>query len=66
MDTGIQERKSLTLAQAAQRLAVSEKTVRRLVDRDAIPSFRVGVQHRVDEQELESWIATTARNGTGQ
>jgi excisionase family DNA binding protein len=46
----------LTVAETADRLRISEKTVRRLIDRGELPSLRVGVQIRIDQSELESWL----------
>jgi len=62
MATVVQQRQSLTLGETAERMHVSEKTVRRLVARRELPAFRVGSLIRVDASELEAWIAGPARN----
>jgi excisionase family DNA binding protein len=46
----------LTVREVADRLRLSEKTVRRLIGRAEIPALRVGGQLRVDESELEAWL----------
>jgi excisionase family DNA binding protein len=46
----------LTVAETADRLRVSEKTIRRMIDRGDLPALRVGAQIRIAEQELESWL----------
>lgn len=46
----------LNIAETAQRLRVSTKTVRRMIDRGELPALRVGSQIRIAEQELESWL----------
>ena len=63
MDTAIQQRPMLTLREAAQRLNVSEKTVRRLVANRELAAVRVGAQLRIDADQLEAWIALASSNG---
>jgi len=48
----------LTTREAAERLNVSEWTVRRLIHRsaDPLPALRVGQQLRIDERELSHWL----------
>jgi hypothetical protein len=50
---GASHRPLLTVSETADRLRVSEKTARRLLDRG--PGLRVGGQI-IDEHELESWL----------
>jgi excisionase family DNA binding protein len=46
----------LTVAQVADQLSVSEKTVRRLVAREELPAVRVGHAIRVDRAQLTHWV----------
>ena len=63
MATAIQQRPMLTLREAAQRLNVSEKTVRRLVGNRELAAVRVGAQLRIDADQLEAWIALASSDG---
>lgn len=56
MSTAVQQRPLVTVPQTAERLNVSEKTVRRLIDADILPALRVGGSIRVDKGELEDWL----------
>jgi excisionase family DNA binding protein len=47
--------------EVADRFAVSEKTVRRLIERGELPALKVGGQVRVDPIELAGW--TGVRDG---
>ena len=44
-----------------RRLAVSTKTVRRLLDRGELPGYRVGSAIRLDPVELEDWLKKGAQ-----
>jgi excisionase family DNA binding protein len=46
----------MTVSETAERLRVSEKTVRRLASRNDLPTLRVGGSVRVDADELERWL----------
>ena len=46
----------LTLDEAAEVLQVSKRTVRRMVDQEEFPAFKVGGQWRVRESEVAKWI----------
>jgi excisionase family DNA binding protein len=46
----------LTIAQVADQLSLSEKTVRRLVAREELPAVRVGHGIRVDRAQLTDWV----------
>jgi len=46
----------LTVREVGLALRVSEKTVRRLIERDGLPVFRVGGSIRVDAVELAKWL----------
>ena len=47
----------LTIPQAAALLAISERTVRRLISSRELASIRVGVQVRLDQRDLLRWIS---------
>jgi len=51
----------LTLREVADYLAVSERTVRRLIAADDLPCLRIGSQIRFDPATLLRWIS--ARKG---
>jgi excisionase family DNA binding protein len=42
----------------ARRLNVSEKTVRRLIDRNELRAYRIGRQLRISEEELIRFLDT--------
>jgi len=46
----------MTVSETAERLRVSEKTVRRLANGNDLPTLRVGGSVRVDADELERWL----------
>ena len=50
----------LTVEQAATRLAVSQRTVRRLVASGQLPAVRLGRLVRVSPVMLEAYLATSA------
>ena len=60
MSTVAPQRPLLTVREAAERLAVSEKTIRRRIAEGAIPAVRVGTAKgqalRIDPAELEAWL----------
>lgn len=56
MSTAVQQRPLLTVEETAERLRVSERTVRRLIGRAELPALRVGGQLRVDSGELDAWL----------
>ena len=73
MSTNVKQRPLLRVRQVARTLAVSERTVRRLIDTGQLPALKVGGQLRVDAGELETWIysspkppATEAAHGVGR
>jgi excisionase family DNA binding protein len=49
-----------TIAQVAERLQVSEKTVRRMLVSGELPGYKFGGQYRIKPAELEAWIAEQA------
>jgi excisionase family DNA binding protein len=56
MSSAVTDRPLLTVAQLAERLAVCEKTVRRLIEKGDLPVLRVGAQIRIDTVQLEQWL----------
>lgn len=55
---------NLTVAQVAERLNVSEKTIRRLVAAGRLAETRVGRSIRISEEELERFRRdSTSRRG---
>ena len=46
----------MTVSETAERLRVSEKTVRRLASRNDLPTLRVGGSVRIDADELKRWL----------
>jgi excisionase family DNA binding protein len=50
--------KLLTVRQAAERLAVCGKTVRRLIHAEFLPAMRIGRAVRISEDDLRVYLAT--------
>ena len=46
----------LTVREVATLLKVSDKTVRRVMARGELPSFRVGAQVRFRRTDIEAWV----------
>jgi len=46
----------LTIPDAAFRLALSEKTIRRRVASGELPAVRLGARIRIDQDDLERWL----------
>jgi excisionase family DNA binding protein len=55
------DRPLLSVRNVAEKLSLSERTVRRLVDEHGLPVLRVGGSLRVDPAELEEWLNSRAR-----
>lgn len=49
----------VTVAEAADALAVCQETVRRLIRRGSVPAVRVGVTYRLKLAEVESALAVS-------
>ena len=49
----------LSLAQVADHLGISIKSVRRLIECGALPAHRIGRQLRISEPDLAAFVATT-------
>ena len=50
----------LTIPRVAERLQVSEKTVRRLLTSREMPGYKIGGQYRIAPSELDAWIRDQA------
>ena len=50
----------LTIPRVAERLQVSEKTVRRLLTSREMPGYKIGGQYRIAPVELDAWIRDQA------
>jgi excisionase family DNA binding protein len=48
--------KFMTLREVAEYLRVTEKTIHRLLDRNAIPATRVGHLWRFEKDSLDKWL----------
>jgi excisionase family DNA binding protein len=51
------EGRLLSVAAVAERLGVSQKTVRRMIDRGELPAHRVGKLLRIGEGSLDGYLA---------
>jgi excisionase family DNA binding protein len=60
MTSNVLDRPLLGVRSVAAKLAVSEKTVRRLIEAGQLPALRVGGQIRIDPGELEHWLFDSA------
>jgi excisionase family DNA binding protein len=56
MSTAVQQEPLLTVSSVAERLNISEKTVRRLIGAEILPALRIGGSIRVDPGELRDWL----------
>ena len=54
------EPKDMTMAEAATQLHVSVATIRRWIDRQALPARRVGRTIRIPALEFEEWYGSRA------
>lgn len=52
-----------TLQEAAERLKVSTKTLVRLIQRGALPAFKVGRAWRLREDDLIAWAKQQRKGG---
>lgn len=48
--------KLLTIKEVAERLAVSEPTIYRLINRGELPTVKIGRALRFDEADIEAYI----------
>lgn len=59
--------RQITVKETASRLSVSTRTVYRLMDSRALPSFKVGAKtRRISEADLDSFIERVKSGGDGK
>jgi excisionase family DNA binding protein len=46
----------MKLEEVADYLRVAEKTIYRLIDKQGIPSIRIGHQWRFDKADIDNWL----------
>jgi excisionase family DNA binding protein len=56
MENDLEPLRFITLAETAELLQVSKRTLERMVSQKEFPAFKVGGQWRVRESELAKWI----------
>jgi len=56
MENDLDSLRVLTLAEAAELMHLSKRTLSRMIDRKEFPAFKVGGQWRVRERQLTQWI----------
>ena len=56
MENDNEQFRLLTVAEAAEVLQVSKRTLERLIQRRELPAFKVGHQWRIRASELARWI----------
>jgi excisionase family DNA binding protein len=66
MDESLESVKLLTLAEAAEVLHVSTRTVQRMIRARDLPALKVGGQWRLRESQLRRWLLERESGGVGQ
>jgi excisionase family DNA binding protein len=61
MDTNGNNIKLLTLAEVANILKISKRTLHRMIQNQQIPAFKVGGQWRILESRFQEWMAMEER-----
>lgn len=56
MDQKLENIRLLTLAEAANLLQVSTRTLQRMIRNRELPAFKVGGQWRLRETQLRQWV----------
>jgi excisionase family DNA binding protein len=56
MENYLDPLRMLTLAEAAELMHVSKRTLKRMIEHTEFPAFKVGSQWRVRESQLTKWI----------
>jgi excisionase family DNA binding protein len=56
MENDLDSLRMLTLAEAAELMHLSKRTLSRMIDRKEFSAFKVGSQLRVRERQLTQWI----------
>ena len=52
-----------TVKEVAEILCVSERNLRRMLDKRLIPFHRIGCQIRISETDLKTYLASTREGG---
>lgn len=52
-----------TVASLAEKLTLSERTIRTYLDRGEIPWYRIGPQRRIDPADVDRWLAKRRQGG---
>jgi excisionase family DNA binding protein len=52
----------MTLREVAKYLNVHPATIRRLIRRDGLPFFRLGVDYRFKRENIDQWMAEKERS----
>lgn len=55
----------LTVKQAAQRLALSPRTVHRMLDAGELPSILLGRQRRIPATDFDAWVQARVEDARG-
>jgi excisionase family DNA binding protein len=55
-----------TTRSLAERLALSERTVRDLIRRGDLPSYKVARARRIDPKDVDEWLAQRRQGGEGE
>jgi excisionase family DNA binding protein len=63
MDQNIEDVRLLTLAEAADLLHVSTRTVQRMIRAKNLPALKVGGQWRLRESRLRRWLLERETDG---
>jgi excisionase family DNA binding protein len=67
MDQDIESVRLMTLAEAAELLHVSTRTVQRMIRAKNLPALKVGSQWRLRESQLRRWLLEhESRSAAGQ
>lgn len=45
-----------SVASLAKKLAISERTIRDMLNRGEIPCYRIGAQRRIDPADVKRWL----------
>lgn len=52
-----EERPFYSVATLAKKLAISDRTVRDMLNRGDLPCYRIGLQRRIDPADVDRWLA---------
>jgi excisionase family DNA binding protein len=66
MESKFDQIRLLTLAEAAQLLQVSIRTLQRMIRSKKLPAFKVGGQWRIRESQLQQWIEHRESSGVAE